>query len=312
MADVVAVLCSDIHRSHTPPVFRAAEPDWYAAMDRPLLQVVDEANRYHVPLVIAGDIFDRWQMPPETVNATIKVLKRLESGCYAVPGQHDLPNHSYDDIHRSAYWTLVEADVLKNLEPGQVESVHVHELNGYLQLYGFPWGHPLTPREGAVDPSDVHLAVVHAYVWMSTSTSYPGAPDEGKLSGFKKSLTGYDAAVFGDNHIGFHTRVDGTDVLNCGGFQIRKSDEVAYRPQYGLLYSDGTIQTRPLDVSEDVYSEVDKETASRINPMVSRALAREIDALGADSLDFRDALDRFMDLSGTEKAVRSLVYDSIG
>ena len=33
---VLAILCSDLHLQMKPPVARSAEPDWFAAMRRPL------------------------------------------------------------------------------------------------------------------------------------------------------------------------------------------------------------------------------------------------------------------------------------
>ena len=36
---VIAILSADWHLSHHPPVWRSAEPDWYAAMQRPLEEV---------------------------------------------------------------------------------------------------------------------------------------------------------------------------------------------------------------------------------------------------------------------------------
>jgi hypothetical protein len=318
MVQVLAVLCSDIHRSHTPPVFRATEPDWYAAMNRPLIQVVDAANKHGVPLVIAGDIFDRWGSPAATINSTMEILKSVTAGCFAVPGQHDLANHLYSDIRLTAYWTLVESGVVMNLEPGYPRHVYIEDDGqGYeLAMYGFPWGFPVEPlnrpERVKTDPPIVYLAVVHQYVWIDQNTSYPGAPDEGKVGGLKKRLKGFDAAVFGDNHIGFSATVGDTSVINCGTFLIRKSDEIGYRPRYGLLMSDGSIVVKYLRVSEDLYADQEIITENEVNPRVRKALAEEMNALGSESLNFRDALDWFMDKAKTDRSVRSIVYACLG
>jgi hypothetical protein len=61
---IVAIVCSDIHLKHKPPLCRWGEDDWYEAMQRPLLQLQHLADKYDAPILYAGDIFDRWNPPP--------------------------------------------------------------------------------------------------------------------------------------------------------------------------------------------------------------------------------------------------------
>lgn len=98
---VIAVLCSDIHLCHTCPPARSNEPNWYDAMARTLDELAGIASHYYVPILCAGDVFDRWNSPPELINFAIKHLPPM----HCIPGQHDLPNHSLEDIRRSAYST---------------------------------------------------------------------------------------------------------------------------------------------------------------------------------------------------------------
>src|SRR5690606_2165772 len=55
---VRALLVADIHLSHRPPIARAAEPDWYAAMERQLFQLRYLSDHYRAPVICAGDVFD--------------------------------------------------------------------------------------------------------------------------------------------------------------------------------------------------------------------------------------------------------------
>ncbi len=103
---VIAILTSDWHLSHKPPIARVEEPDWYAAMERTVTQVVELQNKYDCPLVIAGDLFDKWNPPPQLINFALDELGSLTMRAVAVPGQHDLPFHSYDHVESSAYWAL--------------------------------------------------------------------------------------------------------------------------------------------------------------------------------------------------------------
>ena len=61
------------------------------------------------------------------MSALISFAIRELPSCYAIPGQHDLPNHSYTDIQRSAYWVLVEAGIIKKIviEVAQIRNISV-------------------------------------------------------------------------------------------------------------------------------------------------------------------------------------------
>ena len=110
--EVIAIVCSDIHLSHKPPLARSGEPDWYVAMARPLNELRGLHSDYGVPVVIAGDIFDRWNSPPELIRFA---LDNLPKGAWVIPGQHDLPYHDYGALNRSALGVLIKADWVPNL-----------------------------------------------------------------------------------------------------------------------------------------------------------------------------------------------------
>ena len=299
MSEVIAVLCADFHLCHTVPPARAAEPDWYAAMGRPLNQVRELANLHRCPVIAAGDIFDRYNPNPELINWAIDHLPCM---C-AIPGQHDLPHHNYEDIQKSAYWTLEVADVIDNLGHGKPILV------GQVVVHPFPWGFPVVPIED--DKSDrLHLAVIHDYVWLP-GASYPGAPDESRLFAYWKRLSGYDTAVFGDNHKGFDAEAISCQVFNSGCLIRRKSDERDYLPAVGLLHPDGKVTRHYLDVSEDKWIDpVDKSDSAEVEGLAE--FLAELSKLDADSLDFREATNRWVNDNKVDDDVRRLLFDIMG
>lgn len=270
------VVCSDIHLSHTPPVARAGEPDWYAAMGRQLDKMLDFCRAGGFPLFIAGDIFDRWTVPPELLNWTIKTIRRHGVVVYAIPGQHDLPNHSMGQIERSAYWTLMEAGVVKHLR----NSVCIDGLT----IHPFPWGSEIKfPKEAE---GTGHVALIHAYCW-KTDCGYPGAPEEARAGNFAKQLRGFSLAVFGDNHKPFQIKAvrNRPALLNCGGFYRRKADEIDHQPCFYTVDDDCSVEAIPLDVSHDVISR--EHISDRLDlTQFSDALKN----LDPDSLDYGEAL----------------------
>ena len=299
MSDVRAIVAADIHLQIRPPLARADEPDWFAAMARPLAALRDLQEQYDgVPIFYAGDIFDRWNSPPELVNFALEHLPRG----YAVPGQHDLPNHAYADIGRSAYWTLVKAGHITNLPPMEPYTDDAWYDNDAAfgddcyttvpMVYGFPWGWRVCP----IEPSNsLTVCLAHRFVW-TKATGYPGAPKEGTMQGIRNAIEGYDAAVFGDNHKGFIRRIKGGPcVCNCGGFMRRKTDEADYRPGVGLLHADGTITRHYFDTDGERFTTFTDAEEAVTQHLDMTAFVEGLQTLGADdALDFENALNRFI------------------
>lgn len=302
MPKVIAVLCSDIHIEACPS-WRSNEPNWFHAMARSLKELRDVASQHDVPVVGAGDIFTRWYASPELINFAIE---NLPHGMYSVRGNHDLPNHRHEEYHRSAYCTLVEAGVIKDLtEPTDVPGQ-------YLRLHPFPWGKEVAPL-GVNDrlASRLNLAVVHRYIWKE-GCGYVGAPEESRASKFRDALSGYNASVWGDNHKGFVVGKPGQHMLiNCGTFFRRHSDEIDYKPMIGLLYDDGSIVPHYLDISQDVHLDNEQKKIKKDKVDVSSVLAG-FKGLGKDSLDFRQAIRYRLEELKPDESVSEMVLKSIG
>lgn len=101
------------------------------------------------------------------------------------------------------------------------------------------------------------------------------------------------------------------NIMNCGTFFRRKSDEILYRPQIGLLYDDGSIAIHYLDVSRDLYVEAkDKKTPKFDGTDTSEVLAG-FNGLGKDSLNFREALEHRLHQVPPDESVTRMVLESL-
>lgn len=245
--------------------------------------------------------FDRWNPPPELINFALDELPSL----YAVPGQHDLAHHSYEDIRKSGYWTLVKAGRVVNLPA--LSPVEVPGITP-LRLWGFPWGTQVMPL---TDPCDLVLdvAVVHAYFW-TKGRGYPGASEEGLPSRWKKRVRGYDVAVFGDNHTPCHIPRGnlGIEMYGCGGFFRRKSDERDHQPSVGLLRSDGSVTRHYLNVEADRFVDDVREAATAPG---LEGLLEELGRLADRGIDFAVAVRRALDNEGVSETVRAVVLKAL-
>lgn len=288
-----AILVSDIHLWNKPPIAR--EDEWFAAMQRSISQL-QELQQSHssqntlLPIICAGDVFDRANAPAEIVNFALLHLPHM----IAVPGQHDLPYHNLEDIKKSSFWTLVEAKKITYLEPGKPVAI------GPLVLRGFPFGVPVTPLKDRHSLA-LEIAVIHSCIW-TKSTAFPRAPQDARLKAWKKRLAGFDVAVFGDNHKSFTAMLGDCRVVNCGGFMRRKSDEKNYDPSVWLLREDRTVERIRLDCSKDKFAKLDLEGISDNSEEFLQTLSN----LGEQCLDFREAVMHSLD-SLPEKARKIVV-----
>lgn len=296
-AAVEAVVIGDLHLSLTAPVARAEKwEEWKAVMRDHFVRVNEIVKKYKAKYIICtGDIFHIWNSPAELVNLAIHWFKDILSvHTYSVAGNHDLPNHDYEQINRSAYWTLVEAGAIHNLPPRKLKGVTGSVI---MTLHGFPCGSPLEKCGKTKSAGDV--AVIHDYCH-KMGHDFPGAPEDKRCQSHREKLGDrYDAALFGDNHKGFldvdDQLVDYMPVLNVGGFIQRNIDEVHYKPQVGLLHADGGVSTVPLGMKAQW--EVQDDTNPGLGAWDNNSELNEVIDLIQDiksgGLDYKEAIRNY-------------------
>lgn len=295
---VIAIFCSDLHLSAKPPLIRAEEKDWFGAMKYQLDQLSDMTEKHKAPIYCAGDVFDRWNSSPELINFALENLPIM----FAIPGQHDMPLHSWELLERSAFRTLVKAKKIFEMPPREP-----HALDNNFFVYGYPWGIPIE-RPKLAEPWKFNtIALIHEYTWIP-GHSYPGASDENMAS--KSKYEGWHSVVCGDNHKGFLTKCGDTQVLNCGGFMRRKSDEIDYKPQVGLLLSTGEIKIHYLDTSKDVISETVKADSVKDECDLSEFI-QGLSKLDHADMDFKEAVKQVLDKGKFKQSVVELIMGAM-
>lgn len=302
--EVVAIVGSDLHLSHTPPIFRSTEPNWYKAMARPLKEINNLIEKYGCPFICPGDIFDTWRVPAELITFAFRYLPWHT---YAVPGQHDLPFHNYADRKRSPYYTLVQAKHVIDVEPGYPITTPTSVI-----IHGFPWEHTIVKCPTKAHTFGLNVAAIHSYIW-TRKTKFPGAPVEQRLREYQKKLVGYECAFFGDNHRGFLAKGKGSDchILNCGSMMIRNSDQYSYKPSVGLLYADGNIERHFLDTSKDKYLLLDEIPEIKEKNLELESYISFMTNLEISPKAFKDSVIAWMKVNKISDEVRKIVLDAV-
>jgi DNA repair exonuclease SbcCD nuclease subunit len=290
---MIAIAIADVHLGLNPPACRA-ETDWLAVQAGYLKQVKEIANG--CPILCAGDLFDRWNPPPELITFA---LRHLPNNVICVPGNHDLPLHRADLMHRSGYGVLVEAGKIVNQS-------YSKWMNIGFTLTGFGCGAEIVPP---TIKADLQVALIHRYCWVK-GAAYPGAPEESHLRELAKQLKGYQIAIVGDNHQHFIRELkSGLTVCNVGTLIRRKSDEIDYQPCVAIINADGTTERQMLDTSKDKFHANPKEREETALDM--KAFIDELEGLGEHGLNFREAVENHLRSDGISPGVKEIILKAL-
>lgn len=298
----LAIVCADLHLSMKPPAARQDEPSWFEAMAKSLRELRDLSLEKEVPVLCAGDIFDRWNSPPELINFALKELPSM----YVIAGQHDLPYHAGADIEKSALGTLIAAGHVV-LVPPEGTWIPVHK-DGF-QCYGFGWNEPV--REPSTDTITVCLH--HAYRYSTSNFAYANALEENQMN--PTEYEGFDFVITGDNHIsweGFLEKVRRTiHFFNPGSFMRRNSDQLHHRPRVGLLYRD-RIEPHYLNIEGEKFNAKAAVSVSDTNVLAGMTdFLAQITNLKTTTIDFADSLTRYMKANDASDEAQQFILEAL-
>ncbi len=300
---VAAIACADLHFSLKPPIARSCK-DWLKVQQGYIDQLCLLAEIHKCPVLCAGDICDKASMPPELISFLLKYLPQM----YAIPGNHDLPNHDYQAMHRSVYGVLVQAGKIIDLEPGKPMEI-TGGSGTPLRLHGFPWGYVPTPLKS--NGLMLEIALLHEYIWKKTDSAYPGAPESAHISHLHEKVEGYDVVIIGDNHKSFGSVERAPRIINVGGFMRRKADEKDHKPSVVVIFSDGSTIRHYLDCSRDEFNDVG-EVEKLLSGIGVQTFIEALSILGGAAIDFASAVEQIMERDKVSPDVKNNVRTFMG
>ena len=292
------ILTSDWHIRETIPVCRT-DDFWEAQWEK--VHFVKELHQEHnCPVLHAGDLFHHWKPSPHLLSSTIEALPYEFNTIY---GQHDLPQHNWDNRFKSGIHTLAQARALSAFK-------FLHYPKKGLHITGASWGQPPEeiPIEVPDDEAKRKILVWHKMVWQGKRL-WPGQTDPNATAILKK-YPEYDLILTGDNHKPFVEKYDGRLLVNPGSLTRQTAAQVDHLPRVYLYYAaDNTVRSvfLPIQSGEETISrdhiDRNEERSERISAFITK--------LGGDwdvTLSFEANLEQFLQSNKVLASVKKIIY----
>ncbi len=222
----IAVITSDTHLAQRA---WARYPDLAGDAYFSFSQVIDHCVAYNLPLVLAGDVFDKTRPDPITIYETRKQLERLDFACldlFYIQGQHELD--------RKQPWLSAIAEFPK----------HIHKKSVTLSrgptIFGIDWTSAAEIKKILKDVPVVDILIMHQ-VW-SDFMSIGGIAVECSFSDIKKDIP---MLITGDFHKHMHVAYNNLMAYSPGSTCMQSITEPPDKAFY-VLNSDLTMESIPL------------------------------------------------------------------
>lgn len=205
--------------------------NYFEAMERKMNWIVDAAIEHKVRAVLhSGDLFDRGRpMQAQLLEILVmRVLRKLSDAgiaFLAVPGNHDLPYHQLNEVHRSSFGVIADTGLMEDIT-GRVE-----QLGEGVSVFGAAWTQDL-PTAFPDPEASFRIGLWHVGVNM------PGEEDLSTAEMFT-DFPEYDLIVTGHNHQYIAERHDaGThiqEIVNPGSMMRENIDQIDFTPSVTIF-----------------------------------------------------------------------------
>ena len=222
--NVSAIFLADYHIRGSQPVSRI--DNFFEAIKVKTDFIIEISNQYNVPVIMAGDIGNEPEWENWLLTWTIATFSRFNNLPIVIPGQHDLPNHNFNKIKKSAIKVLETAGVIQILL-----NLEVFEMDDFV-LYGYGYSANDKIIDVKKHKQKRNVALIHKLI---TNKDIGWESKEGvSARSLVEKYTGYDIFVCGDNHQLFTLKNGNRIVLNCGSVMRATANQVSHLPSIWL------------------------------------------------------------------------------
>jgi len=285
---VDAILTADWHLRESTPTCRT--DDFEEAQWAKVKQVSELQQKHGCPILHAGDLFDHWKPSPRLLSLA---SENMPDDFISVYGNHDLPQHSLDLVHKSGLYNLIINGKVERLEYAG-ERIDVGFDNSWFHI------------------KERSILLTHVYTYTG-KVPFPGAESEPTGNWLLDEHPDFDLIVTGDNHIPFVCKEDERYLVNPGSLTRQKSDQIDHRPRVYLYNArKNKIKKHYLDVpdGEEVISRVHIEKKEERDERISAFVERLGTEWEAD-LDFEENLNRFIKENDISEETEEICFKAL-
>jgi len=298
------ILTADLHLRRTTP--RARTDDFGDAQERKFRFILKQAQA-SPPLLVAGDFFHVSKPGEGLLRWVIDLLREYKIVPICVPGQHDLPNHSIEQIGESGLGVLKSAGVIHILEEF-VQPVIL--ATGSEIIWGCAYGQE--PHPSMNDNQRFNIFLWHHMI--INSELWPGQEAD-KATAILRKYISFDLIVTGDNHQSFvvspSSDLDGRNrlLINPGSMMRQTAAQINHKPCV-FKWEKGKLEQIFLPIEDDVLDltelEQTKERDSRISAFVER-----LNTQHEIGLDFQKNLEGHLQTNVVKPEVKKIIWECV-
>jgi len=294
------IITADWHLRSQRPRCRLDE-DWIKTQKNALNQIAKYARENEADVIVIGDIFHSTN---ETTNEIIGLVQELAAqlfeecgkSLYILAGNHDLPQHNLDNIHRSAFNILINSKNIFHIDKLQIN-------NNYVSGSDY----------GADDDGEVSIVFKHILCFPENEKLPPNNKIV-KPSELLKQLPNAKYIFTGDYHRYFYFTKNKRALLNPGCLLRQAADMIDYNTVVVLIDFNGdtknelTHSVLPIVDDEkmvtDEYIENEVMRNSRIEAFIERIKENE-----HVTFDFIDNVHNMMKNNKIENNVKDIILE---
>jgi len=263
------IITADWHLRSQRPRCRL-DDNWLETQRNALMHIATYAGEYEADVIVIGDIFHSTN---ETTNEVIGLVQELalvleETDCklYILAGNHDLPQHNLDNIHRSAFNILLNS---KNV-------MHLNDCEAFAEM-----GYSHSAHDFGEADEDSQIIFKHILCFPENEK----IPPSDKIVKPSELFAQFENAKYiftGDYHRQFVYAKGKKKLLNPGCLLRQAADMIDYEP--AVFYAEFvngelTYTTLPIPDDEklvtDEYLEKEEIRNSRIEAFIERIKENE-------------------------------------
>jgi len=260
-----AILMADNHLCDAVPVCRT--DDFHSAMWAKQAFISELQQKYRCPIFDAGDVFDKWR-PSLTLLA--KCVRKMPDEYHTVAGNHDLPSHNINNLHKSGLGLLSTVGTVNLLDINKPLKFKFSKQE--IHVYGVAYGQEPTRRRLA-NNGVLNVLVFHTDIYVGKKP-WPGCQFP-KAKSLMNKYSKFDLIVTGHNHQPFVVENDDQLLVNPGSVMRRTADQMKHKPRVYLWFAgDNTVKPVYLPIEKGVVSRDHIDTVETRNERIDAFVAR--------------------------------------